>query len=164
MPNFWVGDFLHQVFPVPERYFSVLQKARVAAENDFPDFLPEINFHIFRLNYLNSIPDTPFSLGKELVSSESRLEPKRKLEVLNILIEIYKGYGRGQEVIALLKARYNLLQSDSNHVDYLTDHMDLPITMRAILSWPGPITKKRLPTTAKRRPGIMLVLTSTMWG
>ncbi|GEM_PF-4612784 len=118
-------DLLLEMVPIDEHYFDILATARMAAEKNHPEYAPTLNYHIFRLNYLNSILDTPFSLGRELVNPQSTLDRDKKLNVFTMLIQIYKSYGRNQDVIALVKARYSLLQADSGSTENLSDNIDL---------------------------------------
>lgn len=110
---------------VPERYMVRLNKARLVAEKSFPELLDETNYYFFFHSYYQSILQTPFSLGKELIDSTSQLDLHQKLEVLNTLIMAYRTYERSQEIIALLKKKNRLLSNDSTSTVSVQDFIDL---------------------------------------
>lgn len=122
--DYWTHLKVHDI---PKRYVLTLDKARLAAEKHFPQFLDETNYYFFILSYHRSILDTPFSLGKDLIDPQGTLEHQKKLDVLNTLIIAYRTYNRNQEIIYLLKAKYNLLLEDSVSTALVDEHVDLAL-------------------------------------
>lgn len=114
-----------QVSNIPDRYVLDLNRARVAAEKNFPQFLEETNYYFFIHSYYRPVLNTPFSLGKDLIEPKSTLELSKKLKVLNTLIMAYRTYERNSEIIELLKAKYELLVDDSTSTSFVQEYIDL---------------------------------------